>query len=181
MRDIIREKKLNNTVVGLELKCFESAHLVVSALQQLRPPSVPLACDLQIIPHRDATVGELRLLFVFVSAFSARFQHLNAGGDEVYQLKSGVNIPYLLSFLTSSGGSGGLILNKRFFSGRTVRAWRDWGKHSLSFALFPNAAGEQRKRMSTALNINLLAASHYNYHDSRYVVNCSSFKLDRGD
>lgn len=111
MRDIIREKKFNNTVVGLELKCFESAHLVVSALQQLRPPSVPLACDLQIIPHRDTTVGELRLLFVFVSAFSARFQHPNAGGDEVYQLKSEVNIPYLLSFLTSSGGSGGLILN----------------------------------------------------------------------
>lgn len=66
MRDIIREKKFNNTVVGLELKCFESAHLVVSALQQLRPPSVPLACDLQIILHRDTIVSELRLLFVFV-------------------------------------------------------------------------------------------------------------------
>lgn len=96
MRDIIREKKFNNTVVGLELKCLESAHLVVSALQQLRPPSVPLACDLQIIPHRDTIAGELRLLFVFVSAFSVGLQRLNAGGDEVYQLKSEVKVPYLL-------------------------------------------------------------------------------------
>lgn len=94
MRDIIREKEFDNTVVGLELKCLESAHLVVSAPRQLRPPSVPLAYDLQIIPHRDATVGELRLLFVFGSAL--RLQRLNAGGDEVSQLKGEVNVLYLL-------------------------------------------------------------------------------------
>lgn len=114
MRDIIREEKFNNTVVGLELKCFESAHLVVSALQQLRPPSAPLACDLQIIPRRDAVVGGLRLLFVFVSASSARRQRLNAGGDEVHQLKSEVKVPYLLRLLRSLGASSGLVPNKRF-------------------------------------------------------------------
>lgn len=96
MRDIIRKKKFNSTVVGLERKCLESAHLVVSALRQLRPPSAPLACDLQIIPRRVATVGVPRLLFVFVPAFSARVQRFNAGGDEACQFQSEVNILYLL-------------------------------------------------------------------------------------
>lgn len=96
MRDIIRKEKFNNTVVGLELKCFESAHLVVSALRQLRPPSAPLACDLQMIPRRVATVGVPRLLFVFVPAFSARVQRFNAGADEVCQFKGEVQILYLL-------------------------------------------------------------------------------------
>lgn len=102
MRDVIGKKKFNNTVVGLELKCFESAHLAVSALCQLRPPpSVPLACDLQLIPRRVATVGAPPRLFVFVPAFSARvqrffFSSLHAGGDEVCQFEREVNILCLL-------------------------------------------------------------------------------------
>lgn len=159
MRDIIRKKKSNNTVVGLELKCFESAHLVVSALQQLRPPSAPLACDLQIIPRRVATVGGPRLLFVVVPTFLVRVQRFSAGGDEVCQFKSEVNILHLLS-----GGS-----NWRFFS------------------LFPflladrkrdpqNPAHEQAHRTSPTLNIRLQAACRCNYHNSRRLFNYSSIK-----
>lgn len=74
MRGIIRKEELNNTVVGLELKCFESAHLAVSALRRLGPPSVPLACDLQIIPRRVASASAPRLLFVFASASLARLR-----------------------------------------------------------------------------------------------------------
>lgn len=110
MRDIIGKKKFNNTVVGLELKCFESAHLVVSALRQLRTPSVPLACDLQIIPCHVATVGVPRLLFVFMPAFSSSAFFFHAGGDEVCQFESEVNILRLLQLLISFGGSNWLLL-----------------------------------------------------------------------